>query len=630
MAISLNGSSQYIGLGNGVNVQGARPITLAALINTASLRTSGSWNGIYSQGDYDTRGWGVEIEAAASPRVYHTWVDAIGTHENYSSFNVGANTGWWLIMVVHRDAGASSAVNFWGYRYNTSALSNGTAGGGGTNDADPTAPGGSDPTVVGAFIDVGAVIDHYPNPFGWAGIWNADLGEANAANPKALWELIVRGPWGMLDSTCKFFQPFSNAAQDLSGNARHGTLNGSPSYAGSGPTEFAPSLWIVPDFLTGGSDLSLDAPVAFVAVTGELAAPTLAIATPSTQTATDSRTASPSAQISTPLAAASGAGYVSNTSSLLSLDAPAIHSASAVALALVSVGLSAPSAEALSAGLLPELQAALATPASHASGEGRVAGVSTVETLTLNVPTAFGVGGALSASVSAGLTTPNAHSAGVGSMAGTNASLTTPSAAGSGAGYASGTSISVTTPGAAVAADGRAGVASFGFDAPASAISGGGLFAQPTISVATPTAQASGYGLAASVSTAETLTLVTPAAHAAGLGYVAGPALAIATPGVPGVGGAASVVIGVSLNAPNAHGLGEGRASGTSIALSSPVSGGVGLAPAASISTDEVGAFLVLLAGAITGAGPGAAASGQTTHGTISGRRPKAHPYAED
>lgn len=252
MAIALNGSSQYVSLGNGVNVQSARPITLAALINTASLRTTGAWNGIYSQGDYSDRGWGIEIEAAASPRVYHTWVDGLGLHDNYSSWNIAANTGWWLIMVVFRDTGANSAVDFYGYRYNTSTLSQGTAGGGGANDADANAPGGSDPTVIGAFVDAG-VIDHYPNNIGWVGVWGADLGEAAAANPKALWELIVRGPWGMLDSTCKLFQPFSNAAQDLSGNARHGTLQGSPSYVGSGPTEFAPALWVVPDVLSGGA-----------------------------------------------------------------------------------------------------------------------------------------------------------------------------------------------------------------------------------------------------------------------------------------------------------------------------------------------------------------------------------------
>lgn len=252
MAVSLNGSSQYVSLGNGVNPQSARPITFAALIDSAGLRTSGAWNSLYSQGSYGVRGWGVEIEAAASPRVYFTWVDGLGLHDNYSSFNIGANTGLWLVMAVFRDNGANSAVDFWGYRYNTSTLSTGTAGGGGSNDADAGAPGGSDPTLIGAFND-GGVIDYYPAPIGWVGVWGADLGEAGAANPKALWELIVRGPWGLLDSTCKLFQPYSNAAQDLSGNARHGTLQGSPSYVGGYWGEFAPSLWIVPDVLSGGA-----------------------------------------------------------------------------------------------------------------------------------------------------------------------------------------------------------------------------------------------------------------------------------------------------------------------------------------------------------------------------------------
>lgn len=252
MAISLNGSSQYVSLGNGVNVYAARPYTFVALVNTASLRTSGAWNALYCQGDYANSGWGVEIEAAASPRLYHTWTDDLGLHENYSSFSIGANTGWWLIMVVHRDTGSASAVEFWGYRYSTSTLSTGTAGSGGTADRDPSAPGGSDPTEIGAFND-GGVIDYFPGAISWAAIFAGDLGEVGSANPKALWEMIARGPWGMLDSNTKLFVPFSAAAQDLSGNSRHGTLVASPTYVGSGPTEVSPSLWIVPDYVAGGS-----------------------------------------------------------------------------------------------------------------------------------------------------------------------------------------------------------------------------------------------------------------------------------------------------------------------------------------------------------------------------------------
>lgn len=252
MAISLNGSSQYVSLGNGVNVYATRPYTFVALVNTASLRTSGAWNALYCQGDYANSGWGVEIEAAASPRLYHTWTDDLGLHENYSSFSIGANTGWWLIMVVHRDTGSASAVEFWGYRYSTSTLSTGTAGSGGTADRDPSAPGGSDPTEIGAFND-GGVIDYFPGAISWAAIFAGDLGEVGSANPKALWEMIARGPWGMLDSNTKLFVPFLAAAQDLSGNSRHGTLVASPTYVGSGPTEVSPSLWIVPDYVAGGS-----------------------------------------------------------------------------------------------------------------------------------------------------------------------------------------------------------------------------------------------------------------------------------------------------------------------------------------------------------------------------------------
>lgn len=236
MAISLNGSSQYVTLGNGVDVYRTRPFTICALIDSASLRTSGAWNGVICEGKYATNGWFVEIEAAATPRLSFEWNNADSTR-SAQGMNLAANTGWWLIAVVMRDAGTSTTIDFFGYRYSNSTLTVSSVTG--KTDDDPSAPTATFPTVVGAWVDNTATIaDFFPGTIGWAAVFAGDLGESGSSGAKAIWELIVRGPVGMLDSNCKLFIPFPDAAQDWSGNGWHGTLVASPSYAGSGPTEF--------------------------------------------------------------------------------------------------------------------------------------------------------------------------------------------------------------------------------------------------------------------------------------------------------------------------------------------------------------------------------------------------------
>jgi hypothetical protein len=245
MAITLNGTSQYVSLGDAVNVYQTRPWSFFALIDSTSIRTSGNYNAIFSQGQYSSgspRGWGLEI--AVTSELY--LVKSAGATSQAEVFaaacELPANTGWWLVGAVVRDAGASTVADFFAYRYSNNTL---LVDIGMTvapaHDVDGTIPSSGDTTVIGAFDDGDSgIIDFFPGAIGWVMVHATDLGNAGDNTAPKVWELIARGPWGMLDSNCRLFVPLSNAAQDLSGYGLHGSLIASPSYVGSGPTELPP------------------------------------------------------------------------------------------------------------------------------------------------------------------------------------------------------------------------------------------------------------------------------------------------------------------------------------------------------------------------------------------------------
>ena len=250
MAITLNGSSQYVNLANGSNVQSARPIFFAALVRRGA---TGAYHGLFAQGDYSDRGW--QIEIASDNTVEIQMRNSGGASVTNSTLTI-ANTGWWFIGVCIRDSGSATLKDVFAYRYATSTLTV-NAGIGSTSDADPTAPNAGDKCLIGAWHDGGTLADYFSGDIGWAAVFSADKGNAGDTNAAAVWELITRGPWGMLDSNCKLFMPFAGVALDISGAGLNGTLNGSPSYTGSGPTEFAPSLWVVPDYVTSSGDQTI-------------------------------------------------------------------------------------------------------------------------------------------------------------------------------------------------------------------------------------------------------------------------------------------------------------------------------------------------------------------------------------
>ncbi len=241
MALALaTASSQYVSFPNGTNWANVRPLTVAILINTASL-ADGTEYGLISEGNSsstDGAGWNLR-RTLTTNLIQYQWMPSATVNRSVSSTNtVLANTGWWLIAAVHRVSGANSAIGIFTYQYSTGTLTIST---GSSTTGAPFAPGATHPGLIGALYRSSALQNYYNGQIGWSAVFSADLGNAESSTAPGIWELIVRGPWGLLDSNCKFFMPFSNTAQDVSGGGYSATLINAPVYVGSGPVEPFPA-----------------------------------------------------------------------------------------------------------------------------------------------------------------------------------------------------------------------------------------------------------------------------------------------------------------------------------------------------------------------------------------------------
>lgn len=248
-------TTRYVSYGNSVSLVTTRPFAIAALLDSTNWRTSGVWNSFFQNGTTGTSGFYFTIRAAASPVLDFVWSTPteIGV---VSTFTLAANTGWWMVAVSVWDAGASSSAAFYAYRYSNSTLQSQIITG--RADSNPVAVG-AQATIIGASTQWS---EYYPGKIGWLAVFTDDIGNQGSATAPKVWELITRGPWGMLDANCKFFVPFTNAAMDIVGK-RDGTLTGSPTYVGGGPageafasampvivTDVAPPTSMPPPFLT--------------------------------------------------------------------------------------------------------------------------------------------------------------------------------------------------------------------------------------------------------------------------------------------------------------------------------------------------------------------------------------------
>lgn len=242
MGILLNGTSQYVSMGNGVNIANTRPISFAVLYDSTSLRTAGNYGGLLSQGrtwyGSGSGGWAFLIEAAAAPRLEIGWnANGASGGSIHSTFTTTPNTGVHLAAGVIYDNGANTRFRMYHYRY-----SNGTFQ---AEAADVPSVAGdvnvgssnvADPFIVGAGWTGAAGEDFFPGTILWAAVFSHDIGVSagtTLATLPQLSHLIFQGPWAMLDRCVGFWSFQHGHAIDLSRNAtrRNGTLVGSPSYS---------------------------------------------------------------------------------------------------------------------------------------------------------------------------------------------------------------------------------------------------------------------------------------------------------------------------------------------------------------------------------------------------------------
>lgn len=276
MAINLDGSTQYISLGAGVNIYRTRPFSVFALVNGDDL-TSGVDHAIMAQGSYGNS-WA--LYKATNDYTYVIW----NSGNSYAAVTPTSyiGQGWVLVGFAMRDIGSYTQVEGYLYNYKTRTFSQNT--GYYQQDVDPPAPDGSLTAVGGRGISAVDVDMHWAGQIGWAGVWAGDLSDAGLAVPPKVWALI-QDPYTMIDSNCRFFLPMlRSATKDLSAYALHGTNVGGAGFVGGGPTELpAPGVILI----------TTDTPAANQTVTPSTASLTLSTFAP-TVTATNHQLVTPS------------------------------------------------------------------------------------------------------------------------------------------------------------------------------------------------------------------------------------------------------------------------------------------------------------------------------------------------
>lgn len=240
MGLNLNGSSQYVTLGNGVNIANARPFTFVSLVDSASWRTSGAYGCVLSQGRIwytsGSGGWTLEVEAATNPRFEVGWNHTGPSARSFTTTHTGTpNTGLYLIGGSLFDAGSDTNVRIFSYRYGTAAFNVESNDPTGTTDSNIGNSAAGDPFLIGAgWTNSSTTEDYYPGHILWTAAFDGDLIGSGTTLATCPWisALIFQGPWGLMDR-CRWLHSYQQGhANDISGAAtrRNGTLTGSPSY----------------------------------------------------------------------------------------------------------------------------------------------------------------------------------------------------------------------------------------------------------------------------------------------------------------------------------------------------------------------------------------------------------------
>lgn len=246
MSVALNGTSQYISLGDAVDIRSVAPILATLVVDSTGLPSA--TRGLYSQGNYSADTGHGAFLYGGPPKLVGNYLAPVATQENDgSSASVPADSGWYLVCLAIYTTGSapnivmSSKVQIYSYSSATWGAEENLGGVTGLSAATIQPPAAGQTTVIGANY-IGGVGNFWPTRISWLAVFDND-GGGNVTQIKdtaIAAELIANGAWNLLDSACKLFIPFRGAAVDESGSGLDGTLVGSPSYSDAGPGELPP------------------------------------------------------------------------------------------------------------------------------------------------------------------------------------------------------------------------------------------------------------------------------------------------------------------------------------------------------------------------------------------------------
>jgi hypothetical protein len=248
MSITLDGSTQYVSLGDAVDVRSATPLLLVAVVQTSAF-VSGL-RAIYGQGDYNANtGWGFYLYSGPPKNSgYYVAPSGGSTFEgDGTAIAVPSSDGWYLLALKVYVTNTAPHILFNGrfaaysYTHGTWTADDGLSGPNNLSVTSAQAPSAGQTTVIGA-LTVGSIGSFWSGAISWLAVFNNDGGATttNFKDTAIAAELIANGAWNLLDANCKLFIPFNGSAADQSGNGHNGTLVGSPSYSAAGPGEIAP------------------------------------------------------------------------------------------------------------------------------------------------------------------------------------------------------------------------------------------------------------------------------------------------------------------------------------------------------------------------------------------------------
>lgn len=247
MAVSLDGSTQWVSLADRSDIVRVRPFSMAALVKRPDTVDGGVF---YQQGNW-SHGWNLGFDAGATGK----YTFELNSNDYQSTFSPPGGV-WFLCGASIIDAGASSTIYFWQYNYSTSTFSNNTVTG--AVDQDATALAAGEHVSIGTWYDDGGYRQsYYKGQIGYIALFDFDItGGGAPSTSRYVNELVSNGPWNLLDSHVKFFMPFHAAARDLSGGGKHGTLQGSPGYVGGYVGE-NPTWSVIPETHPGGGAVNV-------------------------------------------------------------------------------------------------------------------------------------------------------------------------------------------------------------------------------------------------------------------------------------------------------------------------------------------------------------------------------------